>query len=41
MTVNSKNHRKQKYEVPYQGLYMYSEDTESARKIFTDYECED
>ena len=36
MTVNSKNHRKQKYEVPYQGLYMYSEDTESARKIFTD-----
>lgn len=36
MTVNSKNHRKQKYEVPYQGLYMYSEDTEASRKVFTD-----
>lgn len=36
MTVNSKKHRKQKYEVPYQGLYMYSEDNESARKIITD-----
>lgn len=36
MTVNSKKHRKQKYEVPYQGLYMYSEDTTAARKVFTD-----
>lgn len=36
MTINSKNNRKQKYEVPYQGLYMYSEDTEESRKIITD-----
>lgn len=36
MTVNSKNHIKQKYEVPYQGLYMYSADTESSRKVLTD-----
>lgn len=36
MTTNSKNNRKQKYEIPYQGLYMYSEDTEESRKIVTD-----
>lgn len=36
MTVNSKKHIKQKYEVPYQGLYMYSENTENSRKILTD-----
>lgn len=36
MRVNSKNNKKEKYEIASQGLYMYSEKTAEARKIITD-----
>ena len=36
MRVNSKNNKKEKYEIPNQELYMYSEDIDEARNVITD-----
>lgn len=36
MRVNSKNNKKEKYEIPNQDLYMYAEKIDNARKILTD-----
>ena len=36
MKVNSKNNKKEKFEIPGQGLYMYAESIEEARKVLTD-----
>lgn len=36
MHVNSKNNKKEKYAIPYQDLYMYSEDIKAARNVLTD-----
>ena len=36
MRVNSKNNKKEKYEIPNQDLYMYSENMNEARTILTD-----
>lgn len=36
MRVNSQNNRKEKYAIPYQDLYMYSENIKAARKVLTD-----
>ncbi len=36
MRVNSKNNKKEKYEIPNQELYMYAEEMNDARKIIND-----
>lgn len=36
MRVNSKNNKKEKFEIPNQGLYMYAESIEEAREVVTD-----
>ena len=36
MRVNSKNNKKEKFEIPNQELFMYSEKMKEARKIITD-----
>lgn len=41
MRVNSKNNKKEKYEIPSQGLYMYSEKMQKARAMITDEILED
>lgn len=41
MRVNSKNNKKEKYEISSQGLYMYSENMEKAKEIITDEIIED
>lgn len=41
MRVNSQNNKKEKYEIPEQGLYMYSENIKKAREIITDEIIED
>ncbi len=41
MSVNSTSNRKQKFEIPKQNLYMYSEDTNKSRQIITDEVLED
>ena len=41
MRVNSKNNKKEKYEIPSQGLYIYSENMEKAKEIITEDIIED
>ncbi len=36
MTVNSKNNKKEKFEIPDQKLYLYAEDVGKARELITD-----
>ncbi len=36
MRINSKNNKKEKYQIPNQELYMYAENIEEARKVLTD-----